>query len=349
MIRLRERPLMRAVIAALTLGLVAAACGGAGAGEDGGGSGGQPLSGNVVVSGSSTVEPISSLAAELFQEQNPDVTISVDGPGTGDGFELFCQGDTDISDASRPIEAEEQQACKKAGIQYIELKVAIDGISVITSKDNTEVSCLDFRDLYALLGPESEGFENWSDANQLGEKIGAGHVPYPDAPLEITAPGQESGTYDSFAELVIEGTAEEQGVPEENWVPRPDYTASANDNVIIQGIAGNATSLGWVGYAFYSENTDKVRAIPIAEEGDDCVEPTEETIAAGDYPISRDLYFYVNAKEAKSNKALAGYVDFYLSELETVVTETGYVQQPSDVVSDTTQVWESRETGTRDG
>jgi phosphate transport system substrate-binding protein len=349
MIRLRERPLMRAVIAAMTLGLLAVACGGADAGEDGAGSGGQPLSGKVVVSGSSTVEPISSLAAELFQEQNPDVTISVDGPGTGDGFELFCQGETDISDASRPIEAEEQQACKKAGVQYIELKVAIDGISVITSKDNTEVSCLDFKDLYALLGPESEGFVNWSDANQLGEKIGAGHVPYPDAPLEITAPGQESGTYDSFAELVLEGTAEEQGVPEEKWVPRPDYTASANDNVIIQGIAGNASSLGWVGYAFYSENTDKVRAIPIAEEGDDCVEPTDETIAAGDYPISRDLYVYVNAKEAKSNKAVAGYVDYYLSELETVVTETGYVQQPSDVVSDTTQVWESRETGTRDG
>jgi phosphate transport system substrate-binding protein len=352
MIGLREKAPMRAVIAALALGLIAAACGGADAGEDGGGSGSggaQPLSGKVVVSGSSTVEPISSLAAELFQEENPDVTISVDGPGTGDGFELFCQGETDISDASRPIEPEEQQACKKGGVQYIELKIAIDGISVITSKDNTEVSCLDFKDLYALLGPESEGFENWSDANQLGQKIGAGHVPYPEEPLEITAPGQESGTYDSFAELVLEGTAEERGLPEEKWVPRPDYTASANDNVIIQGIAGNATSLGWVGYAFYSENTDKVRAIPIAEEGNDCVEPTEETIAAGDYPISRDLYFYVNAKEAESNKALAGYVDFYLSQLETVVTETGYVQQPSDVVSDTTQVWESRETGTRDG
>ena len=347
MTKLRDKALSKVMIAALALGLIASACGGADAGE--GGSGGGALTGKVSVSGSSTVEPISSLAAELFQEENPDVTISVDGPGTGDGFELFCQGETDISDASRPIEPEEQQACKKGGVEYIELKVAIDGISVITAKDNTEISCLDFKDLYALLGPESEGFENWSDANQLGEKIGAGHVPYPDAPLEITAPGQESGTYDSFAELVLEGTAEEQGIPEENWVPRPDYTASANDNVIIQGIAGNSTSLGWVGYAFYSENTDKVRAIPIAEEGDDCVEPTEETIASGDYPIARDLYVYVNATEAKSNKAVAGYVDFYLSQLETVVTETGYVQQPGNVVSDTTQVWESGETGTRDG
>jgi phosphate transport system substrate-binding protein len=346
--KLRDKALAKVLLGALALGLIAVACGGADAGEnDSGGS--QPLSGKVVVSGSSTVEPISSLAAELFQEENPDVTISVDGPGTGDGFELFCQGETDISDASRPIEPEEQQACRKAGIEYIELKVAIDGISVLTSKENTDVSCLDFKDLYALLGPESEGFKNWSDANQLGEKIGAGHVPYPDVPLEITAPGQESGTYDSFAELVLEGTAEERGLPEEQWVPRSDYTASGNDNVIIQGLAGNATSLGWVGYAFYSENTDKVRAIPIAEEGDNCVEPTEETIAAGDYPIARDLYVYVNAKEAKSNKAVAGYVDFYLSQLETVVTETGYVQQPQDVISTTTQAWESRETGTRDG
>jgi phosphate transport system substrate-binding protein len=274
----------------------------------------------------------------------------VDGPGTGDGFELFCQGKTDISDASRPIEPEEQQACKKAGIEYIELQIAIDGISVLTSNNNSDISCLDFKDLYALLGPESEGFESWSDANSLAQEIGAAHAPYPDIPLQITAPGEESGTYDSFAEIVLEDFAyEERGIKEDAPVVRPDYTGSADDNVIIQGLAGDDSSLGWVGYAFYQENTDKVKAIPIAEEGDNCVEPTEESIASGEYPIARDLYFYVNSKKAESNDALQAFVDFYLAELSTVVQETGYVEAPQEVVSETTQVWEERQTGTTDG
>src|SRR5918999_4106336 len=255
----RDKAPLKAVIAAVTLALAAVACGGAGAdGGGGGGSSNEALTGKIVVSGSSTVEPISSLAAELFAEENPEVGISVDGPGTGDGFELFCQGKTDISDASRPIEPEEQQACKKAGIEYIELQIAIDGISVLTSNNNSDISCLDFKDLYALLGPESEGFESWSDANSLAQEIGAAHAPYPDIPLQITAPGEESGTYDSFAEIVLEDFAyEERGIKEDAPVIRPDYTGSADDNVIIQGLAGDDSSLGWVGYAFYQENTDK--------------------------------------------------------------------------------------------
>ena len=271
---------VRLALAGLALALVAAACGESEAGG-GSGSGGDAITGEIVVSGSSTVEPISSLVAEKFQSQNPDVSISVDGPGTGDGFELFCSGETDISDASRPIEAEEQEACKKGGVEYIELKVAIDGITVLTSPENQAVACLDFKDLYALLGPEAKGFEQWSDANALGEEIGAGHAPYPNEPLVITAPGPESGTYDSFAELVLEGVAEKRGLPEEQWAPRPDYQASPNDNVIIEGISGSPSSLGWVGYSFYAQNTETVRAIPIAEEGDDCVGPTEETIEDG--------------------------------------------------------------------
>jgi phosphate transport system substrate-binding protein len=346
----RDKAGFRALLAAIALGLIAVACGGAGANNDGGSGSDQALTGKIVASGSSTVEPITSLAAELFSEENPDVGISVDGPGTGDGFELFCQGKTDISDASRAIEPEEQQACKKGGIEYIELKIAIDGLSVLTNKNNTEISCLDFKDLYALIGPESEGFNSWSDANSLAQEIGAAHAPYPDVPLEITAPGEESGTYDSFAEIVLEDIAyEDRGIKEDAPVIRADYTASADDNVIIQGLAGDDTSLGWVGYAFYQENTDKVKAIPIAEEGDNCIEPTNETIAAGEYPISRDLYFYVNSKKAESNDALQAFVDFYLAELPTLVQETGYVEAPEDVISETTQVWEDRETGTRDG
>jgi ABC-type phosphate transport system substrate-binding protein len=136
------------------------------------------VTGEITISGSSTVEPISSAVAGKFSADNPDVNISVEGPGTGDGFALFCEGETDISDASRPIKLDEEEPiCKKNGIDYIELKVGIDGLSVITSHDNQDVTCLGFPDLYALLGPESEGFKNWSDANSLGEEVGATHAP----------------------------------------------------------------------------------------------------------------------------------------------------------------------------
>ena len=298
------------------------------------------------------MEPISAANAQKFSEQNPDVTISVDGPGTGDGFELFCQGDTDISDASRPIDPEEEiPACEENGIEFIELKVAVDGISVLTAADNDAVECLSFPDLYALLGPESEGFDRWSDANALGEKVG-GSGDYPDADLSITAPGEESGTYDSFAEIVLEDIAvEERKQPEDGPFVRADYQASGDDNVIIEGLAGNETSLGWVGYAFYSENTDSVRAIPIEEEeGGGCVEPTDETIAAGDYPIARDLYIYVNKATAEENEAVAAYVDFYLStDGLASVSETGYVDLAEDSLAETQQVWEDRQVGTREG
>src|SRR4029079_1049323 len=131
---------------------------------------------------------------------SPDVQISVDGPGTGDGFVLFCQGQTDISDASRQIEPEEAKACKSAGIDYIELEIAFDGITVMTNPDNPSITCLNKGDLYALFGPESDGFSSWSDANALAQQVG-GTGSFPDEPLDITAPGEESGTYDAFIEL----------------------------------------------------------------------------------------------------------------------------------------------------
>ena len=308
------------------------------------------LNGDIAISGSSTVEPISSLVAEEFSGANGGVNISVDGPGTSDGFELFCSGETDVSDASRPIDPEEIEACEKEGIEFIELKVAIDGITVVTSPENAAVECLDFYDLYALLGPESKGFENWSDADKLGREVGAAHAPYPDMPLEITAPGEESGTYDSFAEIVLEDIAyEERGIKEDDPVIRPDYQSSADDNVIIQGIQGSAGSLGWVGFSFYETNSETVRAIPVAEAGDDCLEPTTETIQDGSYPISRDLYLYVNAQEAEESDALAAFVDYYLSdEGLAAVSATGYVDQPPQVIEETVGVWEERQTGSRE-
>ena len=316
------------------------------------------LEGSIAVSGSSTVEPISAAAAQEFATANPDVAITVDGPGTGDGFARFCSGETDVSDASRPISAEEVAACEDAGVEFIELKVAIDGLSVITSAENTAVECLSFVDLYALLGPDATGVNNWADASATADEIagtvtdlGAVNTPYPDAELVVTAPGEESGTFDSFVEIVIAEVGEALGV--EDALPRLDYTASPNDSVIIEGIAANPTSLGWVGFAFVEENLDTVHPIPV-DGGGGCVEPTAESIASGEYPIARDLYIYVNSAKLAENPALEGFVDYYVnSAMFTLVgAEEGqvpYVALGAEDATATLAVWEAREVGTRDG
>jgi phosphate transport system substrate-binding protein len=329
------------VVGLAAVALLAAACGGS---DDGGAGGGnEALTGSIFISGSSTVEPISSLVAELFAEENPDVEITVEGPGTGDGFELFCNGETDVSDASRPIEEDEIEACAANWIEYTELEVALDGISVLTSPNNDAVSCLNNGDLYALLGPESEGFENWSDANDLAGEVGGSAAPYPEAPLAVTAPGEESGTYDAFIELSgIPDIAEERGLPEEQWeTTRPDYQASANDNVIIDGLAGSDTSLGWVGFSFFEQNQEVVKALDV-DGGEGCVTPTFDSISDGSYPLSRSLYIYVNNAKAAESEALAAYVDFYLTDagLRTAVEEVAYVVLPDDRIEATRGVWE---------
>ncbi len=276
------------------------------------------LSGSIFVSGSSTVEPISIAAGNAFADMAPGVAVTVEGPGTGDGFAKFCNGETDVSDASRAIKAEEAEACAAAGIEFIELVVAVDGLSVITSVENTAVECLSFVDLYALLGPDATGVNNWADAGAAADEIastvtdlGAVHTPYPDAELSVTAPGEESGTFDSFVEIVIAKVGDALGVEDANV--RPDYTASPNDNVIIEGISANPTSLGWVGFAFVEENLDVVKPLQV-DGGDGCIEPTPETIASGEFPIARDLFIYVNANNLETNEALAPFIDFYVNE-----------------------------------
>jgi phosphate transport system substrate-binding protein len=310
--------------------------------ESAGGVGGESGE-TVLVSGSSTVEPISSLVAEDFAAQSDGFEYEVDGPGTGDGFALFCEGETDVSDASRPISDEEVAACEDNGIPWVELKVAVDGISVLTSIANDAVSCLSFGDLYALLGPESQGFDSWDAANDLAAELdgegGSSNGPFPDAPLEVTAPGEESGTYDSFLELVIEDLAEAR---EQEPVARADYTASGDDNVIIEGISGADTSLGWVGFAFFEQNADVVKALEV-DGGDGCVAPTAETIASNEYPISRDLFIYVNTDRADENPFVAEYVDFYLSDAGiALVEEAGYVSLTPEALEETRAAWDGR-------
>jgi phosphate transport system substrate-binding protein len=333
--------IVRLVGLVAVLSVTVAACGTAD-GDDVTITNGGGESGQIVISGSSTVEPITARVAEAFGAMNPDVAISVDGPGTSDGFVLFCNGETDVSDASRAITEEELATCQGNGVEPIEVKVAIDGLSVLTSVNNDAVSCLAFSDLYALLGIESTGFANWSDANELAAELGAPNAPYPDVPLSVTAPGEESGTFDSFVEIVLEDIAEERG---QDPNPRPDYVASPNDNVIIEGISGNDTSLGWVGYAFYVENQDVVKALAV-DGGEGCVEPTPETIASNDYPISRPLFIYVDANKLDAKPELVEFVDYYLSDEGLAeVGNAGYVDLAPEEIEEWRANWEARNVG----
>ena len=312
--------------------------GGSGSDASQGADGGEDLSGSVVVSGSSTVEPITALVAEMFNEDvAPNVAVEVTGPGTSDGFERFCAGETDISDASRAVKQEEIDACAENGIEMVELKVAVDGLSIITSVENEAVTCLTFADLYALLGPESQGFDNWSDAQALATELGS-TTQLPDAELVVTAPGEESGTFGSFVEIVIESFNEDRG---QEATTRPDYTASGNDNVIIEGIAGSPTSLGWVGYAFAEENQDTVNLLEVDSGESGCVAPTPETIADNSYPISRDLFIYVNKAKAEENPAVKAFVDYYMAEgtIAAALEEVPYVPLTAEALAESQGAW----------
>jgi phosphate transport system substrate-binding protein len=328
--------------------------------SEGGGTSAEPsvaITGSVFISGSSTVEPISRANAEKFAPTAPDVDISVEGPGTSDGFALFCAGDSDVQDASRAISDDEIAECEANGIEFVELYVAIDGLSVITSVHNDKVDCLSFTDIWALLGPDAGGNgTNWSEADASAQETfdttagatGEIHTPYPDAPISITAPGEESGTFDSFVDLALGPVADALGV--EDFTVTPNYQSSGDDNVIIQGVAGTEDSpdtLGWVGFAYVEQNLDVVKPLAV-DGGDGCVEPTIDTIASGEYPIARPLFLYVNPQTAEENPALAAFIDFYLSdEGRASVAEVGYVDIPDEDWQATVETWESRTTGTQ--
>ncbi len=293
----------------------------------------------VVVSGSSTVEPISIAVAEGFADARDEVSISVDGPGTGDGFELFCDGLIDINDASSKIKDEQIEACEEGGVDFIELQIANDGIAVLTSPANEAVTCLTLADLYALVGPESQGVGRWSEAEALATELGS-DTDLPDVDIDVVGPGEESGTFASFVELVIEEFNEDRG---QDATTRPDYQASSDDNVILQGVGGSPTSFGWVGFAF-AQGAEGVKILEV-DGGDGCVAPSQETIADGSYPISRPLFIYVNADRVEESPVLEAFVDFYLHDAIGSVDEVGYVPLSDDDLAATRERWASRTIG----
>ena len=328
------RRLKSGIAVIVTLALAAAACGSddaspTGSSDSGTTGGGSDASGEIFISGSSTVEPISVRVAELFEDVAPDVFVDVEGPGTGDGFKKFCAGETDISDASRAIKDSEAEDCAANGIEFTEILVGIDGIGVMTSENNSAVACVTFENLYGLIGPESDGVESWADANAIA---GDG---MPDAPLTIFGPGEESGTYDSFIEIVLEDLAEERG---QEATTRSTYSPSADDNVILTGIQSSDTSLGWVGFAF-AANASGVKLLEV-DGGAGCVAATADTIASNEYPISRNLYIYVNDANAAESDALSEFVDFYVSTgLDVAVAEVGYVELADDAKAEVRAAW----------
>ena len=314
----------------------------------------QDVEGFVDISGSSTVEPISLLMAEEFNFMNPNWTFRVNGPGTTAGFEQFCNGETDISDASRTIKDVEVENCAADDIVPVELKIGIDGLAVIVSQQNDSVECLNFTDLYAIFGVESDEVRTWEDAAAFAAELGSATSSWPSGDIAITAPGDESGTWGSFIEIALEdiqetraeaGNVDPEAEPGTR-TPGDIYVASPNDNVIIDGVGGNPNGIGFVGYAFAINNSDRVRMVPIDGGDGNCIAPDEETVAANTYPIARDLFIYpaqgrVDAADESYNPALAPFIDFYLSpEGQELVPIAGYVQMSEDALAETQAVWD---------
>jgi phosphate transport system substrate-binding protein len=278
-----------------------AACGSDDDNGGGGGGGSSDLSGTIAIDGSSTVFPLTQAAAEGFQGENPGVKITVGESGTGGGFEKFCAGETDISDASRPIEPEEVAACKKKGITYDDFQVANDGISVTTNPD-LDISCLSTDQLKQLWDKGS----TVSNYSQLGQDADTGK-PLPNAKVSLYGPGTDSGTFDFF-------TDEINGEEDRS---RSDYQPSEDDNVLVEGVSGDSDGLGYFGFSYYQQNTDKLNLVSV-DGGKGCVAPSEKTIQDGSYtPLSRPLFIYPS-KKALAKPEVKAFVKYYLDNYQQI-------------------------------
>ncbi len=265
------------------------------------------LSGNIEIDGSSTVFPITEAVAEEYKAVQPDVKPTVGVSGTGGGFKRFCAGETAMSNASRPIKDSEAELCKEAGVEYTELKVAFDGLSVITSKDNDFIDHLTVEELTKIFSAESTA-KTWKEVRDT----------FPAEPIIIFSPGADSGTFDYFNEEILD----KKGV-------RKDATFSEDDNTLVTGVAGSKTAIAFFGFAYYEENQDKLKVIPI-DGGKGAITPTFDTIKDGSYaPLSRPLYVYVSKKEYERAE-VKDFVKFYMDQAKALVGEVGYIPLPDD-------------------
>ena len=277
------------------------------------------------IAGSSTVAPITQAVAEEYEKKNPaKVTVAI--TGTGGGFKKFCRAETAISGASRPVKESERNDCQKAGVEFIELPVAYDGLAVVVSKENDWVDHLTVAELHLMWAPESKGkITKWSQIRKG----------WPDKEMHLFGPGTDSGTFDYFTQAI---NGKEQA-------SRSDYQPNEDDNVLVQGVAGDKYALGYFGYAYYQENTDKLKVVPI-DGGQGPIAPSVETVSNGTYqPLSRPIFIYVNAREAERAE-VDTFVHFYLSnEGRKLVGEVGYIALPDNAYDLTIKRFEKRVKG----
>ena len=286
----------------------------------------------VKVDGSSTVFPITEAVAEDFQKLKKNkVRVTVGISGTGGGFKKFCRGETDISDASRPILAREMEDCKKTGVQYVELAVAYDALTVVMNPKNTFIKSLTVADLRRMWEPSAQAkVLTWKQVNGS----------WPDQPLKLFGAGADSGTFDYFTEA-INGRAK---------ASRGDYTASEDDNVLVQGIARDGNAIGYFGYAYYAENKDKLKAVPIVNpRTGKAVEPSPETVIDGSYqPLARPIFIYVNAKSLERPE-IREFVQYYMKSAEALVREVKYVPLPPKAYTYNLEMIDKKVLGTKFG
>ncbi len=279
----------------------------------------------VQIDGSSTVYPITEAVAEEFQKTQKDIKVTVGISGTGGGFKRFVRGEIDINNASRPVKSSELEACQQNGIEFIELPIAFDALAVVVNPKNTWVDYLTVEELKRIWEPEAQGKQiRWSD-------IRPG---WPDKPITLFGPGVDSGTFDYFTEAIIGEAGKSRG----------DYVASEDDNVLVQGVSQDEYALGYFGLAYYLENKDILRAVPI-DNGNGPVAPTPENVENGTYqPLSRPLFIYVNRKSA-DREEVEKFVTFYLENAADLVKEVGYVPLPKRAYELALERFKKRVTG----
>ncbi len=264
----------------------------------------EALSGPVRADGSSTIAPYVTLAAERFGKQNPDVKVTVGIAGTGGGFERFCAGETDLADASRPIDDAEREACQKEGVRFIELQIANDGLTVVVNPENDWAECFTVDQLKGIWEPGSD-VDSWDDVNE----------DFPDEKLTLFGAGTDSGTFDFFTETIVGETGKS----------RSDYTASEDDNVTVRGVAGDKGALGYLGLSYVEENEGRLKPVAI-DGGDGCVEPSSETVQNGEYnPLSRPLYVYANRESVEAKPQVDAFLAYILDNQQKIARGARFV------------------------